>query len=110
MVCTVDALTTGSAPIDINVPTNWIITTTLSGSTYTNRLWKNGVSVLSATSTSPMVVPSGVAAANIGNVPSIFGGGGDDFVFYRCHADSLASRTAAQFVAAEYAAGVGRFS
>lgn len=105
----VDGDVRGGTAITVGAVTNWVITMELSGSTYTHRLWKNGSVILTNTSTAPMVVPTRVAA-NIGAQPGVFDAGGDDFVFYRCHADSLASRTAAQFVAAEYAVGVGRFS
>lgn len=99
----------GAVALTQNAVTNWVITMTLSGSTYTHKLYKNGVVVLSHTSSSPMTVPAGVGAV-IGALPTLFGANGDDFVFYRCHADSLASRTADQFVAADYAAGLGRFA
>lgn len=111
IVYTVDGLTGGAVALTVGAVTNWCITLELSVGAYTAKLWRNGVNVHSgATFPAPMVSPTGIAAATIGNVPFVHAGTGDDFVFYRCHADSLTSRSAAQFVAAEYAAGVGRFS
>lgn len=56
-----------------------------------------------------MAVPA-VANATLGAVPLVHGPGGDDFVFYRMHADNLQNRSAAEFMAAEMAVAAGRFS
>lgn len=82
--------------------------TVLSGGSYTNTVWRNGVAVVSLATASPMVVPAATACI-IGKIPYL-GANGDDMTFFRAHADSLTTRTAAEFVAADYTAGNGRFS
>lgn len=108
LVVRVDA--NGFAPhtISSNVVYQIGITSELSASTYTHKLWINGQQVKTFTTSSPFVVPAATAAI-IGNMGSV-SVNGDDFTFYRCHADNLSTRTAAQFIAADYAAGAGRFS
>jgi len=98
-----------SVPIVAGTVVQIGITIELSGGTYTRRIWKNGVNTSTTTNAAPMVQPT-MPAAVIGGLAGVHGANGDDFTFYRCHADSLTTRTAAQFIAADYAAGVGRFS
>lgn len=83
------------------------VTSVLLGGTYTHTLWLNGVAVKTTTTSSPFVQPA-KAACVIGTLAAV-DANGDNFTFYRCHADNLSTRTAAQFIAADYAAGVGRF-
>lgn len=100
----------GNLPIVAGVPVHVGITLELSGGSYSCKAWLNGnQNGTTAVIAGPMPEP-GIAAATIGALTNIFNTAGDDFKFYRCQADSLASRTAAQFIAADYAAGLGRFS
>lgn len=100
----------GNIPIVAGTPIHVGITLELSGGSYSCKAWANGVqSSTTVVIAGPMPQP-GIAAATIGALTNIFNTAGDDFKFYRCQADSLSSRTAAAFIAADYAAGVGRFS
>ena len=86
------------------------ITIELSGSTYTRKIFINGAQITSNTSTAPFATPSQAAFTFGAGLPGNFSQNGDAFTLFRCHADALTSRTAAEFIAADYASGVGRFS
>lgn len=84
------------------------ITTELAAGNLTIRLWLNGVQKVVLTRAAPMLVPA-KAAMTIGGLSEL-GPNGDDFVLYRVHADNLTTRSAAQFVSDDFAAGNGRFA
>ncbi len=80
-------------------------TVTLAAGTLTHTLWLDGVAVDTFTTAAPMADPLTEAAARIGH-GDIFGGS-PAMIFYRSMGDSLSHRTAAEFIAADYAAGTG---
>ena len=108
IVLRADATSSGTQAITASVVYQLGITIELSGSTYTSKLWLNGAVVKTVTSSSPLCIPS-KTTCTIGQIPAI-SANGDDFTLYRVHGCDLSDRTGAEFIAADYASGVGRFS
>ena len=85
------------------------VTVELAAGVYTLKGWINNVLQATATLAAPMVVPAALNAT-IGKNQTTLDSTGADFTFYRCHAAALTAVSAAQFIAADYAAGAGRFA
>jgi hypothetical protein len=109
LVARVDGTAMGPQAVAADVVYQLGITSVLTGGSYVNTFWLDGVAVKTNTTAAPMAVPATMTACKIGTV-SFMSVNGAAFTFYRAHADNLTTRTAAEFIAADYTAGVGRFA
>lgn len=108
IVPVIDGLSLGLEGVSAGQVYQMAFTGELVGAEYAVKFWLNGVLEKSALTAAPLFVPT-ATNCRIGTM-SWISVNGDAFTLYRVHADDLSTRTAEEFVTADYNAGFGRFA